>query len=377
MEKHLHIISLTVPYPPNYGGVIDLFWKLPALQQHGVQIHLHCFLYNREPAPELEQYCYKVHYYNRKKGFWYLFSQLPFIVKTRINDELVTNLLQNDYPILFEGVHTTGLLLDERLQKRTTILRLHNVEHEYYAQLANHSKNIFKKWYTQWEAKKLKSYEKLTAKKFNHIFAVSQKDADTYKQLYGINNVSYLPLFIPEQWQQESKIPVGSFCLYHGDLSVSTNASVAEWLLTEIFSKVNIPLVIAGKNPSPQLVHLAHVQNHTCMVANPSNTEMHDLIARAQLNILPSKGTAGIKLKLINALYNGKYCLVNSETVLGTGLQDLCVVCDDKETMLKKLQHYFNSNFSQQTMDERKQKLNEIFNNTTSAQKVIEYIICR
>lgn len=371
MEKHLHIVSLTVPYPPNFGGVIDLFWKLPALQKQGILIHLHCFVYDRAPAPELEQYCYKVHYYKRGKGLLSLLSSLPYIVKTRISKELVDNLLQDDYPILFEGVHTTGILLDERFKNRISILRLHNVEHEYYSQIASHSKKIFKKWYCQWEAKKLITYEKQMSKRFKHIFAVSQKDAEAYKNLYSISNVSYLPLFIPEQWQQDNKVPVGSYCLYHGDLSVSTNAGVAEWLLTEIFNKVDIPLVIAGKNPSPQLVHLAHVQNNTCLVANPSNTEMHDLISRAQLNILPSKGNAGIKLKLINALYNGKYCLVNTDTVLGTGLQDLCVVCDDKESMLQKLHHYFNSPFNQQLMDERKQKLNQIFNNNMGVEKIL------
>lgn len=370
MEKHLHIISLTVPYPPNYGGVIDLFWKLPALQKQGVKIYLHCYLYNRTPAKELEQYCTKVFYYERKKGLLQLFSSLPFIVKSRINKELITNLLQDDYPILFEGIHTTGILLDNRFKERVSFLRLHNVEHEYYNQLVTHEKNILKKWYNWFEAKKLETYEKQIVKYFKHIFTVTPKDADTYKQLYAIENISYLPLFIPEEWQQTKNIPIGNFCLYHGDLSISTNASVAEWLLTEIFNKISIPLVIAGKNPSAQLVNLAHIQNYTCIVANPTNAEMQDLIARAQLNILPSKGTAGIKLKLLNALYNGKHCIVNTDTILGTELQELCIVCDDKESMIQKLNHYFNSSFNQQNIDERKLILNRIFDNTVGAKKI-------
>ncbi|HAK10648.1 MAG TPA: mannosyltransferase, partial [Chitinophagaceae bacterium] len=47
MEKHLHIIALNVPFPVDYGGVVDLFWKLPSLQAQGVNIHLHCFDYGR------------------------------------------------------------------------------------------------------------------------------------------------------------------------------------------------------------------------------------------------------------------------------------------------------------------------------------------
>ncbi len=30
-DKYLHIISFDIPYPPNYGGVIDVFYKLKAL----------------------------------------------------------------------------------------------------------------------------------------------------------------------------------------------------------------------------------------------------------------------------------------------------------------------------------------------------------
>lgn len=34
-EKRLHIISFNIPYPPNYGGVIDVFYKLEALSGNG------------------------------------------------------------------------------------------------------------------------------------------------------------------------------------------------------------------------------------------------------------------------------------------------------------------------------------------------------
>ena len=31
MEKHLHIVAFNVPLPANYGGVIDVFYRLKAL----------------------------------------------------------------------------------------------------------------------------------------------------------------------------------------------------------------------------------------------------------------------------------------------------------------------------------------------------------
>ena len=44
-DKHLHIVSFDIPYPPNYGGVIDVYYKLKALHRKGVKIILHCFEY--------------------------------------------------------------------------------------------------------------------------------------------------------------------------------------------------------------------------------------------------------------------------------------------------------------------------------------------
>jgi hypothetical protein len=51
MTRHLHIICLNVPFPVDYGGVFDLFYKLPALHDQGVKIHLHCFEYGRGEQP--------------------------------------------------------------------------------------------------------------------------------------------------------------------------------------------------------------------------------------------------------------------------------------------------------------------------------------
>ena len=39
-ENHLHIVTLDVPYPADYGGVVDLFYKLQSLHQLGIKIHL-------------------------------------------------------------------------------------------------------------------------------------------------------------------------------------------------------------------------------------------------------------------------------------------------------------------------------------------------
>ena len=76
--KTLHVIALNIPYPPNYGGVIDIYYKLLALHRLGVRLILHCYEYERPRAPELERICAEVHYYPRRtKPISETFRRLP------------------------------------------------------------------------------------------------------------------------------------------------------------------------------------------------------------------------------------------------------------------------------------------------------------
>ena len=88
--KHLHIVSFDIPFPADYGGVIDVFYKIKALHELGVVITLHCFEYGeRQPQKELENYCKNVFYYKRTRSILDLLSSQPFIVKSRENKENV------------------------------------------------------------------------------------------------------------------------------------------------------------------------------------------------------------------------------------------------------------------------------------------------
>src|ERR1035438_1105799 len=122
-SSHLHVVSFDVPYPPSYGGVIDVYFKLKALSEAGVKIHLHCFEYGRAIADELGRICESVNYYKRKNGIQYLFSPLPYIAVTRSNTGLIENLLKDRHPILFEGLHCCYHLGDLRLSDRKKMVR--------------------------------------------------------------------------------------------------------------------------------------------------------------------------------------------------------------------------------------------------------------
>ena len=107
MSKKIHVISFQVPYPPNYGGAIDVYYKLQSLKEEGYYIILHTYQYRHDRYEnELLSIVNEVHYYIRKTNILSQFSLTPYIVNSRKDKTLLRNLQKDDAPILFEGLHT-------------------------------------------------------------------------------------------------------------------------------------------------------------------------------------------------------------------------------------------------------------------------------
>lgn len=367
---HLHIISFDVPYPPDYGGAIDVFYKLKALHAEGMKVHLHCFEYGRGEKKELEQYCDKIFYYKRKMGKHLLLNALPFIVVSRSSEELMQNLLKDDAPILFEGLHCCFHLNDVRLKDRKKIVRMHNLEHNYYAGLAQVEKSFFRKKYFESEAKKLEKFESVL-ENVSAIAAISPADT---KYLAGkYKNVSNIMAFHPHETVtvKEGK---GDFALYHGSLAVGENNKAALYLVNEIFNDIPAPLVIAGNGASAELKNAVQGKKNIELKENMSVEEIYSLIQNAQINVLPTFQATGIKLKLLSALYSGRHCIVNSPMVSATGLEPLCHIADSADGMKKKISELMSAPF---TLEDKRKKvlvLEEKFSNEANVRKLMKLL---
>ncbi|MCB0754430.1 MAG: glycosyltransferase [Flavobacteriales bacterium] len=370
MDKHLHVISFDVPYPANYGGVIDVFYKVKALTQLGVKVHLHCFEYGRKEAPELEALCEEVYYYHRTTTRSYLFRRKPFIAVTRTSEELMQRLLKDNHPILFEGLHTCYHLSDERLENRFKIVRTHNIEHEYYANLAKVEKDFFKKYYFLNEVGKLQRFER-TVCNAQLVAAISRPDADYLSARY--RNVQHISAFHPNG-KVEANLGKGKFCLYHGNLEVGENNEAALYLLKKVFNKIKVPLIIAGSKPSEELTELAAKMPHVELKSGLSTEEIHDLIREAQINVLPTFQATGIKLKLLAALYMGRHCVVNPYMVENTGLEPLCKVENTDKRFAKAIQELFEKEFTAGEVAKREEVLHARFCNVVNAEKLVGLI---
>ena len=368
-EKRLHIISFDVPLPADYGGAIDVFYRLKALHALGIKITLHCYEYGRGENKDLEKYADLVIYYPRRKRLMDVIDKLPFIVKTRSSRALMRNLLFNNDPILFEGLHTTFMLNDERLKDRIRMVRTHNIEHEYYEGLAKIAKGFRKKFY-QAEAKKLQAYEP-RLKFATHIFAIKEDDAFYFKQY--CKNTFLLPACAStDSGASEDTLP---YCLFHGNLSVPENEQGLLWLIDNVFDPHNLTnkLKVAGKCPSDTLVkHCAHY--NITLIANPDDEQMHQLIQQARVHVFYSDQDTGVKLKVVNALRSPGAILANNKMLRGTDFEHLCDETNTPEAYVARINSYMIAPVSEIHLELRKSFLDAHFNPIDNCRQIADLL---
>jgi hypothetical protein len=99
------------------------------------------------------------------------------------------------------------------------------------------------------------------------------------------------------------------------------------------------------------------------------------LIQKAQVQLLLSFQTAGLKLKLLNALFAGKHCVVNTPMVQNTGLESLCHIADTPEAILKLLFELKNQPFSTNMIEKRRIILESRFSDSANAKQIIQAML--
>jgi hypothetical protein len=371
-EKRIHIVSFNVPYPPNYGGVIDVFYKLKALSENGVRIIFHAFEYGRKPAQELEKYCEKVYYYQRKNGVFSQFTRLPYIVYSRRNAKLLADLSEDDSPILFEGLHCCYYLNHPFLKNRMKIVRAHNIEAVYYRGLAQNTRSPLLKLYFNWEAWKLSRFEHVLSQA-DYILTLSTTEKKYFENKFGTGKIVYVPLFFHNPLiQTDIQMEMKPFALFHGNLSAPENHKAAVFLMDSVASKdKTISWIFAGLNPGKDLLQRAEKQDNVTISADLSEEKMSQLIREASVHILPANQVSGVKVKLLHALATGKHCLANKEMVEGSGLEKLCrIVSGNPDEILETIRECLQNQIPEAEIIQRRAVFYQIYNNDINALKI-------
>lgn len=366
-EKKIHIISFDNPFPPNYGGVIDVFYKIKALHAIGFKIYLHCFYQDRNQiSPELKALTETIFLYKKNRNPLFLISKIPLPVISRFHKSLIENIAKVEAPVFFEGLQTTRLLQKTQLTN-PKFLRLHNIESDFYAGMSRNQTNYFWKIIYYFEAQKFKKYQKIISN-FDHVFTLSKYETQLVQS--QTHATTYIPVFHGNQPQVLS--PKGKYALYHGDLRLADNLKAARFLI-EVFKKIpDYKLLIASSNGKkriePQLKKIPNIE----FVELQSENQLKTLFADAHINVMLSFQRSGTKLKVVNSLFNGRFCLVNKNMIDDKDVLDLCVLAETQQEFINQIKILKSQEYHEN--EKRFNVLSAVLNDVENAKKIEKII---
>jgi hypothetical protein len=357
-----------VPFPAEYGGAIDCWNRLQALKSAGLRFHLHCFVYKSfTPHPALDTVAEVVRYYPRPFRPVLIAGELPYIISSRMNRELLKSLSHDKSPVWFEGIHTTGF--STALTGRKQFLRSHNIEHEYYAELSANATGM-RSWIYDRESRKLETYEKATAGRFDHIFAISPHDCNWFHR-HGAK-VSWLAPFHGCN-QLNVATGRGDYILYQGDLSLGINQEALLHLLNQLAPEYPWPVVVAGRSGSRIFEEKLRGFPNLSREADVSHERMEFLIRNAHIVVIHTLHRSGMKIKLFPALFNARWIAATKEAMTQSHL-DAAMVEYSAIHARAALDSLWTRSFLETDLANRRAILDEHPSDARKATEIIRYL---
>jgi hypothetical protein len=280
--------------------------------------------------------------------------------------------LSGNFPILFEGIHTTACANEPSLREHFKGVRVHNVEHDYYKQLARRESGAGRRIYFRAEAAMLASYER-RLHAIQGFYALSDTDSDWYREQYPKVIHKFIPPFHADD-AVHIRTGTGEYCLYHGNLAHPENEDAVNFLLREVVPHSVMPVVIAGRNPSAAL-RAKCLQARQCrLVENPEETELEALIEEAHIQLMPTFQRSGVKLKLIRSLFRGRHIVATDNMLYGTRMDKSAVErANTGPEFVAAIKRLSGISFGLGDIKNREQRVG-IFSNTRNAQLLTDNI---
>jgi polysaccharide biosynthesis protein PslH len=181
-----------------------------------------------------------------------------------------------------------------------------------FQQSASKSRQIVKRWITQFELARTRTIEYRLAKSFSRVLVTSTVDRDQFLALHGDSgtisgeHVSILPNGVDLTYFQplEAAARETDTLVVSGKMSYHANISMTLYLVREIMPLVwekrpQVKLWVVGKDPSREIVQLSENPRITVTGTVP---DLRKYLQRATVAVAPIVYGAGIQNKVLEAM---------------------------------------------------------------------------
>jgi glycosyltransferase involved in cell wall biosynthesis len=316
------------PYPPMHGGLLDMWNRIQALVQLGVQVDVIATV-KELPPPEaqkaVEEKVHSLYLIERKSLRSGLLSFKPVQVEIRTGLRHIRLSAQYD-TVIMQTEFTAEILRNPTLNAKWTAIRVENDEFAYQLGTARSTRSWKGKLYFLQEALRVKFYSARAFSRVNSLWFISINELTRYKQHHSAAETKKA-LFVPSGvdlqrlWRPAL---MGNRVLFVGSLWISFNQEAITWYIENVHSCLTdvygYNLLVAGSSRGKDMGWLykiaAHYSNIEVRLDVPDLEPLYD---SAAVFINPMKNGSGVKLKTIEAARHGLPIVATDIGAEGTG----------------------------------------------------------
>lgn len=342
----MNILFLTqiVPYPPDSGPKVKTWHVLRYLKERGHRVTLGTFVRPDEMAhlDALREVCAEVNAIPIRRSrfsdlFYLLKSNLrgrPFLIerddlpgmRQLVNRKLhsgkidvvhADQLTMTQFALPGRSGFSNNVPAKGNANKIARIFDAHNAVWMIVERMRENAPAILKP-FAAMEARRVKRYEGIIVREFEHTLAVSESDRHALLQaLSSVNSISkdgssikVIPIAVDTNQLQPVKRSPGSMNIVTlGTLHYPPNADGIRWFTTEVFQKIRqanpkAELTIIGKNPPADFIELESQYPGVIEVTGYVD-DLTPYLERAALMVVPVRAGGGMRVRILEAFARG------------------------------------------------------------------------
>ena len=350
-------LSTENPYPPDHGHHIRTYHILKTLAARHRVFFLAFAKTEAEAALKTawEDCCASVDIILLPQTRWRrsvqplcnFFSSQPFVVQRYVSRRAQQRIRQilKDHRIdavHFDLPHLAWYLHEVRHLPK--VLTHHNVEFLRVARWAEVEKNHLLKAYLHYQAHKLKRLEARLGPQFDRCIAVSEFDKDLLIDLSQCNNFSVIPNGVDADYFRPAPPgPRSAGLVWVGAMSGAYNRDAVDFFLSRIAPDLyarlpELPMTFVGSSPTSFLQK--KVRDNPCITSTGYVDDVRPFVDRAAVFIAPLRSGSGTKVKILNAMSQGKPVVttsVGAEGIIALPDQEILSADDEKQFVQKVL----------------------------------------
>lgn len=338
---HILWIKTELLHPVDKGGRIRTYQMLRALKERHQVTYL-ALDNGRAPAdaaPRASEYCHelvRVPFREPERaspGFWFdlalnAFSSMPFAIgryrSPAMRSEIQRLVARGDVDV----VVCDFLMPSQNVPGGfdcPTVLFQHNVEAVIWERHTEVQANPLARAYFKSQWRRMVRFEREQCRRFDQVVAVSESDAEIFRNAYGAERVEAVPTGVDTDYFAPMDLPPEpGHLVFVGAMDWLPNSDGITWFVRDVLPLVRkaVPgarVSIVGRNPGTAVRRLAEA--HEGVEVTGAVPDVRPYLARGSAVVVPLRVGGGTRLKIYEAMAAGRPLVSTSVGAEGLPLE--------------------------------------------------------